>query len=76
MYLNIVSIFVKIPLILARKLWHALLHSSNQTSHIHEYTFFPRDKVEIEANNFATELLIDEKDILIYMREEFIYGTE
>ncbi|AZV56040.1 ImmA/IrrE family metallo-endopeptidase [Clostridium sp. AWRP] len=50
-------------LVLAHELGHALLHSTNQTSYIHEYTLFPRGKVEIEANKFAAELLIDEKDI-------------
>lgn len=50
-------------LVLSHELGHALLHSSNQTSYIHEYTLFPRGRVEIEANKFAAELLIDEKDI-------------
>ena len=50
-------------LVIAHELGHALLHSSNQTSYIHEYTLFPRGRVEIEANKFAAELLIDEKDI-------------
>ncbi|APM40519.1 ImmA/IrrE family metallo-endopeptidase [Clostridium kluyveri] len=50
-------------LVLAHELGHALLHSSNQTSYIHEYTLFPRGRVEIEANKFAAELLIDEAEI-------------
>lgn len=76
MYLNIVWTFVKIPLVLDHGLEHALLHSSNQTSYIHECALFPRGKVGIESNKFASELLIDEKDILIYMRKEFVYGIE
>lgn len=50
-------------LVIAHELGHALLHSSSATTYIHEYTLFPRGKVEIEANKFAAELLIDEKDI-------------
>ncbi|WP_446897480.1 ImmA/IrrE family metallo-endopeptidase [Clostridium sp. LBM24168] len=50
-------------LVIAHELGHALLHCSNQTVFIHEYTLFPRGKVEIQANKFAAELLINEKDI-------------
>ncbi|MCR3760293.1 ImmA/IrrE family metallo-endopeptidase [Clostridium felsineum] len=49
--------------VIAHELGHALLHSSSATTYIHEYTLFPRGKIEIEANKFAAELLINEKDI-------------
>lgn len=50
-------------IVIAHELGHALLHSSNRTVFIHEYTLFPRGKVELEANRFAAELLIDELEI-------------
>lgn len=50
-------------IVIAHELGHALLHSNNSTVYIHEYTLFPRGRVEIEANKFAAELLIDEKEI-------------
>lgn len=31
---------------------------SNQTVYIHEYTLFPRARVEIQVNKFPSELLI------------------
>lgn len=50
-------------IVMAHELGHALLHSSKLTHYIHEYTLFPRGKYEIDANKFAAELLIDEKDM-------------
>jgi Zn-dependent peptidase ImmA (M78 family) len=50
-------------LVIAHELGHALLHNSKLTNYIHEYTLTPRGRVEIEANRFAAELLINEADV-------------
>lgn len=50
-------------IVIAHELGHALLHSNNRSIYIHEYTLFPRGRVEIEANIFSAELLIDENQI-------------
>lgn len=50
-------------IVLAHELGHALLHNSKSTCYIREYTLFPRGRHENEANKFAAELLINEKDI-------------
>ncbi len=50
-------------IVMAHELGHALLHSTKQTYYIHEYTLFPRGRIEIEANKFAAQLLVDEQDI-------------
>jgi len=49
--------------VIAHELGHALYHSNNKAVYIHEYTLTPRGKVEIEANKFAAELLINEYNI-------------
>ncbi|NOW85957.1 Zn-dependent peptidase ImmA (M78 family) [Clostridium beijerinckii] len=49
--------------VLAHELGHAVRHSSNATFFLHDHTFYNRGKFEIEANEFAAELLIDEKKI-------------
>jgi Zn-dependent peptidase ImmA (M78 family) len=50
-------------IVVAHELGHALLHCSKLTHYLHEYTLFPHGKHENEANKFAAELLINEKDI-------------
>lgn len=50
-------------IVIAHELGHAILHSNNNSIYIHEYTLFPRGRVEIEANMFSAELLIDENEI-------------
>lgn len=50
-------------IVISHELGHAILHSNNHAVYIHEYTLFPRGKVEIQANNFSAELLIDENEI-------------
>lgn len=50
-------------IVIAHELGHALLHCNKMTYYLHEYTLFPRGRCENEANQFAAELLINEKDI-------------
>lgn len=50
-------------LVIAHELGHAILHSSSNDLYLHEYTLFSRGKVEIQANKFAAELLIDENKL-------------
>lgn len=50
-------------IVIAHELGHALFHASASISYVHEYTLFPRGKIEIEANKFAAELLINENEI-------------
>ena len=56
-------------LVIAHELGHALLHANNHSAYMHEYTLFPRGKYEKEANIFAAELLIDEKEVDKYCIE-------
>lgn len=48
---------------LAHELGHALYHSSNTAFFLHDHTFYQRGRFEIEANKFAAELLINEKEL-------------
>lgn len=50
-------------IVLAHEIGHAVLHSNNSACFIREYTLFPRGIYENEANKFAAELLIEDKDI-------------
>ncbi|MDO6353567.1 ImmA/IrrE family metallo-endopeptidase [Caloramator sp. CAR-1] len=56
-------------IVIAHELGHALYHSSNSEIFLHEYTLFPRGKYEVEANRFAAELLINEKELDKYQFE-------
>lgn len=47
----------------AHELGHAILHPRQNCFFIKQYTLFSIDRMEIEANKFASELLIDEVDI-------------
>lgn len=49
-------------LVIAHELGHAIFHSSSSDIFLHEYTLFPRGRYEIDANRFAAELLINEKE--------------
>lgn len=49
--------------VLAHELGHALLHSSKGIYFMRDNILFPRGIVENEANKFAAELLINEKEI-------------
>lgn len=45
----------------AHELGHALLHPNSNTPFLRNYTGLSVDKLEIEANKFAMELLIDDE---------------
>ena len=53
----------EIRIILAHELGHAMLHYHKSTCYLREYTLFPRGRTENEANKFAAELLINEKEL-------------
>ncbi|ADK14157.1 MULTISPECIES: ImmA/IrrE family metallo-endopeptidase [Clostridium] len=59
---------------MAHELGHALLLYHRSTCFIREYTLFPRGRIENEANKFAAELLIDEKNIDKYSLENMCKG--
>lgn len=48
--------------VLAHELGHAVLHHSKEIQALKDYDLFPRytNQIEIEANTFAAELLIDD----------------
>lgn len=48
--------------VLAHELGHALLHHSKEIQTLKDYDLFPRfsNRLEMEANKFAAELIIDE----------------
>lgn len=50
----------------AHELGHALLHPNSNTPFLRNITFYSVDKLEIEANTFAAELLISDDDIAEY----------
>mgnify|MGYP001098942152 FL=1 len=52
----------------AHELGHALLHPNSSTPFLRKSTFLSVDKLEIEANKFAMELLISD-DVLEENRE-------
>jgi len=56
----------------AHELGHALLHPKSNTPFLKENSFLSVDKLEIEANKFAVNLLISDEDLIEY--EEFTIG--
>lgn len=50
----------------AHELGHAILHSNSNTPFLRGNTFFLVDKLEIEANTFALELLISDEELAQY----------
>lgn len=48
----------------AHELGHAILHPNASTPFLRSQTLFSVDKLEIEANTFATELLIPDETII------------
>ena len=52
--------------VLAHELGHAILHRKINTVFLDSFTYLSTDRIEIEANTFAAELLIGEIDPLEY----------
>lgn len=50
----------------AHELGHALLHRDANTPFLKKNTFFSTDKIEVEANTFAVELLLPDECIYEY----------
>lgn len=50
----------------AHELGHALLHRDSNTSFLKANTFFSIDKIEVEANTFAVELLLTDETVYQY----------
>ncbi|MEH7050594.1 ImmA/IrrE family metallo-endopeptidase [Bacillus pseudomycoides] len=50
----------------AHELGHAVLHPKANTPFLHNKTFFSVDRLEIEANTFAVELLLTDEMISAY----------
>lgn len=50
--------------VLCHELGHAVLHNSKEIQAFKDYDLFPRfsNKIELEANKFASELLFDENN--------------
>lgn len=48
----------------AHELGHSILHQSANTPFLKSFTYLPVDKMEIEANKFAIELLLSDDMIL------------
>lgn len=46
--------------ICAHELGHAVLHPDTNTSFLKKHTLFSTDKIEVEANTFAVELLLSD----------------
>lgn len=50
----------------SHELGHALLHPRSNTPFLRERTFFSLDKIEVEANTFAVELLLPDEQLHEY----------
>lgn len=66
----------------AHELGHANVHPRSNTPFLRENTLFSADKIEIEANTFAVELLIPDDEFLEMAKQGFsvneiamIYGV-
>lgn len=46
------------------ELGHALQHPDQNTAYLSKYTLFSTDKLEVEANKFAVELLIPDNELI------------
>jgi Zn-dependent peptidase ImmA (M78 family) len=59
--------------VVAHELGHIFLHPELDFYFISEYTYFPISRFELEANVFATELLIEDNNILEYKNENYSF---
>lgn len=53
------------------ELGHAIMHQNTNTPFLKANTLFSVDKLEIEANQFSVDLIIDDTDIKTYLKEYF-----
>lgn len=53
----------------AHELGHALLHQEANTSFLKQNTLFSIDRMEVEANTFAVELLLPDEKVIEYSNE-------
>jgi len=53
----------KLEFVCAHELGHAILHPDSNTPFLKKNTLFSTDKIEMEANIFAMNLLFKEKDL-------------
>lgn len=53
----------KLEFVCAHELGHAILHPDSNTPFLKKHTLFSTDKIEMEANVFAMNLLFKEKDL-------------
>lgn len=56
----------ELKLVMAHELGHAILHRTQNCYFIRHKTFLSIDKIEIEANKFAMELLIPDESLSEY----------
>lgn len=56
----------ELKLVMAHELGHAILHRTQNCYFIRHETFLSIDKIEIEANKFAMELLIPDESLSEY----------
>lgn len=53
------------------ELGHAIMHPNSNTPALRANTLYSVNKLEIEANQFSVDLIIDEKAIKTYLEEYF-----
>lgn len=53
----------------AHELGHAILHPKANTSFLKQNTLFSIDRMEVEANTFAVELLLPDEKVIEYSNE-------
>lgn len=51
----------------AHELGHAILHPASNTPFLHEHTFFSVNRLEMEANRFAVDLLFVDCDLQCFL---------
>lgn len=69
-FINSNLIDTKQRFVCAHELGHAILHSKVNTPFLRKNTFFSIDKIEVEANTFAVELLLPDDVIKQYQSSE------
>ena len=57
--------------VLAHELGHAVLHPKSNITYLKCNTFYSKDKIELEANTFACELLITDDLLIKYKHSTF-----